>query len=74
VLEEWILTAISSESLDAGFKMCCILNALDGTEDDFLWQDAEDENNESDCEEEDILWKKVRMGILSKNLNFQRVL
>jgi hypothetical protein len=30
-------------------QICCISSALDGTENDILWQDTEDENDESDC-------------------------
>jgi hypothetical protein len=55
MLEEWIPTAwgrISSESILAGFKKCCISNALDGTEDDILWQDVEDKNDDSDSEDD----------------------
>jgi hypothetical protein len=51
MLVEWILTAwgrISSKSIVAGFKKCCISNALDGTEDYFLWQDVENDNCERD--------------------------
>jgi hypothetical protein len=43
---------ISSKSILAGFKKCCISSALDGTEDDILWQDVEDENDDSDCEDD----------------------
>jgi hypothetical protein len=46
------LGRISSESILAGFKKCCISSCLDGTEDDILWQDAEDENDDSDCEDD----------------------
>jgi hypothetical protein len=56
ILGYWILTTwrmeISSETTVAGFKKCCIFSILYGAEDDFLWQDAEYENDESDCEEE----------------------
>jgi hypothetical protein len=55
MLGEWILTArgrISSESVVAESKKCCISSALDGTEVDFLWQVAESGNGESDCEED----------------------
>jgi hypothetical protein len=55
MLGEWILTAwgrISSKSFLAGFKKCCISSDLDGTEDDILWQDVEDENDDSDCEDD----------------------
>jgi hypothetical protein len=53
VLGEWIVIAwegISSEYVVTGFKICCISNALDGTENDFLRQS--EENKESDCEED----------------------
>lgn len=56
MLREWILTAwerISSQSIVAAFKMNFISNALDDTKNDFPWQDAEDENDESECEEEE---------------------
>jgi hypothetical protein len=46
MLGEWVLTAsvkISSQSIVAGFKKWCIANALNGTEDNVLWQDVEDE-------------------------------
>jgi hypothetical protein len=52
MLGDWILTAwgrISSKSILAGFKKCCICNALDGTEDDILWQYVEDD---SVCEDD----------------------
>jgi hypothetical protein len=55
ILGQWILTArgrIFSKSILAGFKKCCICNALGGTEDDILWQDVEDENDDSDCEDD----------------------
>lgn len=41
-LGQWIMAAwnaISPESIVNGFKKCCISNAMDGTEDDILWQD-----------------------------------
>jgi hypothetical protein len=55
MLGEWILTdrgRISRESILAGFKKCCISNALDGAEDDNLWQDVKYENDDSDCEDD----------------------
>lgn len=39
-LVQWILVTwqqISKDSIIRGFKKCCISNALDGSEDDFLW-------------------------------------
>jgi hypothetical protein len=70
MLGEWILTAwvkISSQSIVAGFKKWCIANALDGTEDNVLWQDVEDENHERDSEEE----KEDNGEEQSENENFQ---
>jgi hypothetical protein len=55
MLGERILTvwgSISCESVLAGFKKCFIFNALDGTVDDILWQDVEDENDVSDREDD----------------------
>jgi hypothetical protein len=55
MLGEWILTTwgrISSESILAGLKKWYISNALYGTENDILWQDVEDENDDSDYEDD----------------------
>jgi hypothetical protein len=49
VLGEWILIACERITV-TGVKKCCISNALDGTEEDFLWK--YDENEDSDCEED----------------------
>ncbi|KAJ8386439.1 hypothetical protein AAFF_G00170360 [Aldrovandia affinis] len=41
---EWILQAwadVSPESIVNGFKKCCISNAIDGSEDDVMWEEAE---------------------------------
>ncbi|KAJ8367215.1 hypothetical protein AAFF_G00324280 [Aldrovandia affinis] len=41
---EWILQAwadVSPESIVNGFKKCCISNAMDGSEDDVMWEEAE---------------------------------
>ena len=36
------------------FRECCILNAVDGTDDDMLWNDSEEDRNVwSECEESD---------------------
>ena len=37
-----------------GFKMCCIFNAVDGTDDSLLWNDSEDDDGlvRSECEED----------------------
>jgi hypothetical protein len=45
-----------------GFKKCCISNAMDGTEDDMLWNDSKEdgdvrsnreEEEGTDCEDEE---------------------
>lgn len=56
---QWILTAwneIKPEIIVKSFKKCGISNALDGTEDDYLWLDETDggDNRESDSGEDDI--------------------
>jgi hypothetical protein len=57
VLCQWILTAwqhISREVIVKGFKKCCISSAMDGSEDDVLWNDSEEDGNvRSDGEEEE---------------------
>lgn len=62
LLCEWILQAwhaISPESIAHGFKKCCISNALDGSDDDILWeglvqQHQSDDDSESDSDAEDL--------------------
>lgn len=47
---EWILSSwhtISPDSIIKGFKKCCVSNALDGSEDDVLWAES-DEQSDSD--------------------------
>jgi hypothetical protein len=37
-----------------GFKRCCISNAVDGTDDDTLWNGSEEEGNvRSECEDDE---------------------
>uniref|UniRef100_A0A1A8E7J6 DDE-1 domain-containing protein n=1 Tax=Nothobranchius kadleci TaxID=1051664 RepID=A0A1A8E7J6_NOTKA len=43
---KWLLY----ESIITGFKKCCISNALDGSEDDVLWEEPEPQQYESDSE------------------------
>jgi hypothetical protein len=66
----WIMNAWQHISLEVsvkGFKKCCISNAVDGTEDDVLQNDSEEEggvrtvceeDEGTDCEngESDIEW------------------
>jgi hypothetical protein len=61
----WIIMAwqcISPEVTVKGFKKCCIPNAMDGIDDDMLWNDNEEDGNVrgecgehegTDCEEGD---------------------
>ena len=62
-------TSIPSELVAESFKKCCISNALDGTEDDFLWDNDDDDSivdnpssdylpsdNDGAGEEEDSAW------------------
>jgi len=37
-----------------GFKMCCISNQIDETDDDMLWNGSEEDGNvRSECEEDE---------------------
>jgi hypothetical protein len=53
----WIKMAckhISPELTVKGFKKSYISNAVDGTDDNLLWNDIEEDGNvRSDCEEDD---------------------
>jgi len=49
--EYWIYNKISGielVSLYSTFKKCCISNALDGSEDDILWEDDGEDKDDSD--------------------------
>ena len=50
---QWLIMAsqrISPEVIVKGFKKCCISNAVDGTNDDLLWNDSEEDGNvRSEC-------------------------
>ena len=59
-LAQWVLdswNAIQTPIVVKSFKKCCISNAMDGTEDDMLWEDAiqEREVTEDETEVNDIL-------------------
>jgi len=44
----WIYAAwkcISPEVSVKGFKECCMSNEMDGTDDDILWNDKEEDGN-----------------------------
>lgn len=41
----WVIDAwedLSVEIINTGFKKCCISNTIDGSEDDILWEAADD--------------------------------
>jgi hypothetical protein len=43
-----------------GFKKCCISNAMDGTDDDMLWNGSEEDRNvTSECEKDKALTVKM---------------
>jgi hypothetical protein len=45
---------ISPEFTVKSFRKCCISNAVDGTEDDMLWNDSEEDGEvRSECEEDE---------------------
>ena len=48
IIAHWVSsawTSIPAELVAKSFKKCCISNALDGTEDDLLWDDDEDNSD-----------------------------
>ena len=47
----WVLAAwkaIPESIIVRSFKKCCISNALDGSEDDILWEDDGEDKDDSD--------------------------
>jgi hypothetical protein len=45
---------ISPEVILKGYNKCCTSNAMDGTEDDMLWNDSEEDGNvSSECEQDE---------------------
>jgi hypothetical protein len=40
--------AIPESIIVRSFKKCCISNALDGSEDDIVWEDNVEDNDDSD--------------------------
>ncbi|XP_019377374.1 PREDICTED: protocadherin-10 [Gavialis gangeticus] len=80
---QWILTSrgrISSESIIKDFKKCCISSAIDGTEDNVLWEDeGEDKNSEEndkyeskDTCENPYLALDLETGVLSVSEKMDR--
>jgi len=55
MLGQWILTTwnrISSESIIKGFKKCCLSNAIDGSEDDIIWEECQETRSTSSSEDD----------------------
>ena len=51
VVAHWVSfawTSVPAESDAKSFKKCCVCNALDGTKDDPLWDDDEDDSDVND--------------------------
>jgi hypothetical protein len=43
-----------------GFKKCCVFSAVEGSDDDMLWDDSEEDGNvRSECEEDKALTVKM---------------
>ena len=42
---------ISLSTVERSFKKCCISNALDGTEDDLIWEEEEETEDREDQED-----------------------
>lgn len=51
IIKAW--EKVKTESVIKSFKKCCISNALDGTEDDILWEDDEEEVIDGPSDEAD---------------------
>jgi hypothetical protein len=53
----WIITAwqcILPEGIVKGFRKCCVSTAVDGTDDDMLWNDSEEDGDvRCECEEDE---------------------
>ena len=50
--------AIPENTIVRSFKKCCITNALDGSEDDILWEDDGEDKDDSD-------WVKDNDSVMS---------
>jgi hypothetical protein len=63
VVAHWISAAWKSipALIEKSFKMCCISNELDGSEDDMFWTNTEGDG------EDDVPWRKAEDGGESGN-------
>ena len=76
ILESW--SAISPDIIKRSFLKCCITNALDGTEDDILWEEmdesdpfADDDGMESIVDEEGDLFYAAEDEVAVLEVNEQ---
>ena len=44
---------VSPAMVEKSFKKCCLSNAMDGTEDDLMWEEEENDNLSDDSEGEE---------------------
>jgi hypothetical protein len=58
VSAEW--KAIPESIILRSFKKCCISSALDGSEDDILWEDDGEDEDDSD-------WEKDNDSVMSED-------
>ena len=52
---QWIFTVweqVESNVIERSFKKCCITNAMDGSEDNLLWEESDQNSVDSDAEED----------------------
>ena len=76
ILDSW--NAISTDTIKRSFLKCCITNALDGTEDDILWEDmaesdpfADNDGAESIVDEEGELFYAGEEEVSVRDVNEQ---
>ena len=61
--------AVSEAIIIKGFKKCCLSNAMDGSEDDAIWQDdISNVGNEDDDMENELMFEEVDESIEIENL------
>lgn len=51
IIDAW--AKVKTESVIKAFKKCCISNALDGSEDDILWDDQDDDDDDVQDDDDD---------------------
>ena len=56
---EWIIDCwktLDKQIIVKSFKRCCISNAMDGTEDDILWNEEATRQEEAQSDDDDLLF------------------